>query len=148
MKNCVKVVRLFRISKWFFSTETLSNYMALKNLCKAKSRLESKVILVFAFSISKLGQIFCVIPYYIRIEVFHQSSWKLVQNDKYDSLILTLTLKLILTPLKCFKIIWRKVWKGTVSLMSRLFSQILQSSLKAIYCNKTAIESSKQRRKL
>ena len=42
--------------------------MTLKNLRKAKSRLESKVIVVFAFSLLKLGQIFCVIPYYIRIE--------------------------------------------------------------------------------
>ena len=42
--------------------------MTLKKLRKPKSRLESKVIPVFAFSLLKLGQMFCVIPYYIRIE--------------------------------------------------------------------------------
>ena len=61
-------------------------------------------------------------------QVFHQSSWKLVQNGKDY------------TYHQSFKILLRKVWNEGPSMMS--LSEILQSSFKAIYCNQT-IESSR-----
>lgn len=79
-----------------FSTETSSKNMAFKTHRKSKSGLDQKLCQFLFFhchaifdKLSKLGQIYCVIPYYIKIKeslymgrFFCQSSWKLAQKRK------------------------------------------------------------------
>ena len=67
----------------YFSTTTTSEDMAFKEPCKSKSRLDKNYVSFFLYydvildKLSKLEQILLVSG-----QVFCQSSWKLLQNEK------------------------------------------------------------------